>query len=133
MPADIEAGGPLIQLAQHALGQVHVDATDWPDQGELVGEAGGNILSARCPLGDLIGGHPRPKPTFQFWCLCAASGLRQEGHSLGGGCLSKIDVERSKRQAFPLSQFQVGGVVYGQPVSPGESQNRVLIREACYL
>ena len=31
LPADVEARCPLIELAQHAVGQVHVDAVEWPD------------------------------------------------------------------------------------------------------
>src|SRR5208283_4215941 len=58
LPADIKPRSPLVQLAQHARGQIDIHAADGPDHGEFVGEVSGNIFTARSLLRDLVGGNP---------------------------------------------------------------------------
>lgn len=53
-------------------------------------------------------------------------------HALAHRCPSKIGIERRKSQTLTLSQFQVRGLVYRKPVSPGEPQNHGVIGEPIY-
>jgi len=56
----------------------------------------------------------------------------EQRHPFAGRCLLKSGVERGKRQALPLRQLQVRGIVHRQPMSPGKPQHRAFLRGAVY-
>jgi len=51
----IEPRRPRIEFAQHTLRQINVYPLDGPDDGEVVREVGGNILTPRCDFRDFVG------------------------------------------------------------------------------
>src|ERR1700683_3096737 len=55
LAAYIKSRGAGVQVTQHTLGQIDVDATYGPNDCELVGEVGGNVFATSRFSGDLIG------------------------------------------------------------------------------
>ena len=45
LAADIQAGRPLIECAQHALSQVHIDPMNGSDHGEPISEVSGYVFA----------------------------------------------------------------------------------------
>jgi len=48
-------------------------------------------------------------------------------HTFAGRCLSQIGIQRRQGYSLTLSQFQIGGIVYGQSISAGQVEDCVFV------
>jgi hypothetical protein len=75
------------------------------------------VADSRCGRDCWVSGHRGDETAVHH------SGCVYQRHTGRGGGSAEVVIERGKRQALANCQFQVGGIVGAEPVSPRQRQN----------